>query len=355
MSRKIEIELTSARPDGTWTWRVAGAKQPKGVLESALLPPEAKVGDVLRAEAEIELEGTVITSVLAPPPKRAEPERLQIIGDSRPFEGVTTSLVPKGSRPRRDRDDRPGRPDRGDRPAARGDRPPVRHDRPDAGQRAPEPAEGRGSPRPDRQGPPRDRPGTDRRSGSARTSGPGRDRAAPPRHERTDTNAERAPSGPPRARRLNPGTVHRSAVLDSLAPEERPVAEQLLQGGLPAVRRAVQEQNAKALTEGRPQVQPDALLALAEELLPRLKAAEWRDRAEAASKDVDALNLRDLRSIIAGADAGARDDESRILAKSLREALDHAPPGVIDPRSWAYWNSKLGRYPAPPPPTRRLG
>ena len=39
----------------------------------------------------------------------------------------------------------------------------------------------------------------------------------------------------------------------------------------------------------------------------------------------------------------------------LREALDCAPPGIIDPRSWAYWNSKMGRYPAPPPPQRRFG
>jgi hypothetical protein len=39
----------------------------------------------------------------------------------------------------------------------------------------------------------------------------------------------------------------------------------------------------------------------------------------------------------------------------LREALDHAPPGIIDPRSWAYWNSRLGRYPVPPLPARRLG
>jgi hypothetical protein len=39
----------------------------------------------------------------------------------------------------------------------------------------------------------------------------------------------------------------------------------------------------------------------------------------------------------------------------FREALDRAPPGIIDPRSWAYWNSKFGRYPAPPIPTRRLG
>jgi hypothetical protein len=37
------------------------------------------------------------------------------------------------------------------------------------------------------------------------------------------------------------------------------------------------------------------------------------------------------------------------------EALEKAPPGIIDPRSWGYWNSKMGRYPAPPLPQRRLG
>src|SRR5579862_2254959 len=98
MPRKIDIELTSARPDGSWTWRVAGAKQPKGVLDGALLPGGAKVGDVLRAEAYIELDGTVITAVSAPTTKRAEPDRLQLLSDDRPFEGVTTSLVAKSSR-----------------------------------------------------------------------------------------------------------------------------------------------------------------------------------------------------------------------------------------------------------------
>jgi hypothetical protein len=39
----------------------------------------------------------------------------------------------------------------------------------------------------------------------------------------------------------------------------------------------------------------------------------------------------------------------------FREALDHAPPGIVDPRSWAYWNLKMGRYPPPPLPKRRLG
>jgi hypothetical protein len=34
------------------------------------------------------------------------------------------------------------------------------------------------------------------------------------------------------------------------------------------------------------------------------------------------------------------------------EALDHAPPGVIDKRSWSYWNAVFGRYPAPAMPRR---
>ncbi|HEX4865511.1 MAG TPA: hypothetical protein VFV02_15690, partial [Acidimicrobiales bacterium] len=63
MARRIDIELTSTRPDGTWTWRAAGAKEPKGVLEGALLYEGAKAGDVARAEAEFEIEGITIISV----------------------------------------------------------------------------------------------------------------------------------------------------------------------------------------------------------------------------------------------------------------------------------------------------
>lgn len=39
----------------------------------------------------------------------------------------------------------------------------------------------------------------------------------------------------------------------------------------------------------------------------------------------------------------------------FRDALDHAPAGIIDPRSWAYWNSKMGRYPPLPLPRRHIG
>lgn len=30
---------------------------------------------------------------------------------------------------------------------------------------------------------------------------------------------------------------------------------------------------------------------------------------------------------------------------ALRAALDEAPPGIIDARSWSYWNLMLGRSP----------
>jgi hypothetical protein len=36
------------------------------------------------------------------------------------------------------------------------------------------------------------------------------------------------------------------------------------------------------------------------------------------------------------------------------DALDRAPPGIIDARSWTYWNLRAGRYPPPPLPKRQL-
>ena len=44
-----------------------------------------------------------------------------------------------------------------------------------------------------------------------------------------------------------------------------------------------------------------------------------------------------------------------VRLNELREALKHAPPGVMDKRSWAYWNARFGRYPVPPMPQRRFG
>ncbi len=38
--------------------------------------------------------------------------------------------------------------------------------------------------------------------------------------------------------------------------------------------------------------------------------------------------------------------------EDFRAALEQAPPGVMDERSWAYWNVMTGRDPVPPMPQR---
>jgi hypothetical protein len=70
--------------------------------------------------------------------------------------------------------------------------------------------------------------------------------------------------------------------------------------------------------------------------------------------------LADPVRFMAYAMAYARHEDMRVIREyvsdeDFREALDRAPPGIIDARSWAYWNSKLGRYPPPPLPKRHFG
>jgi hypothetical protein len=50
----------------------------------------------------------------------------------------------------------------------------------------------------------------------------------------------------------------------------------------------------------------------------------------------------------------ATSEDMRLLLKhvgkeGLREAIDAGLPGIVDERSWAYWNLKLGRVPTPLP------
>ena len=78
--------------------------------------------------------------------------------------------------------------------------------------------------------------------------------------------------------------------------------------------------------EGRPEPSTEGVLALAESLVSKVKAAEWRDRAEAAVKAGDDLVMRDLRSLVNGSDV-ARDEASRDLVIALREMLENRVEG----------------------------
>ena len=364
MPRRIDVELTSARDDGTWTWRAAGARQPKGVVASSLLYPDAKVGDVVAAEADFDVDGITITSVTAPKRKAGRTGLLEVASGDDDFQPVITNWKERsGGRDRDPYGERSGPSDgRGGRggpggggPGGGGGRGGDRGGnrggpRPTADWRAkvtpPAPAGGergergrgrdaggrggrggeRGRGRPDTAaaglgagGPTNDRRGGQRPARDGGGGGAAR-RDRPERGPGREGGGEGV--GRPRPKRLSPASTHRTAVLESLSPEQRPVAEQVLRGGIPAVRRAIEEQNKAAKEAGQPEIKPGPLVAMAEELLPKLKTAEWRDRAEAAMADVDEIGLRDLRSVVSGADAAARDDETRALAASLREALD---------------------------------
>ena len=273
MSKRIDIELTSNRGDGTWTWRAAGAKTPKGTLNGAILDAGAKTGDTLKVEAEFDLDGVEILSLVKTKEKSVRGNLLQILGSEKEFQPVTQKLADKSKdrKPKRDGDRKPRRD---------GDKRPPR-----------EGAEGE-------------------KSGDRRPRRPSF--TAPPELPKR-----------PAAKRLKPKRVHRAAVLDTLPVEQRGVAERALTGGIKAVRDAVKEQNEQLKKDGKPLVPAEGLISMAQELLPKLRVAEWLDKAEAAKADIDLLDLRDLRQVVVGADDPmvVRDETTRALATELKAAL----------------------------------
>jgi hypothetical protein len=336
MGRRIDIELTSKRADGTWTWRAPGAREPRGVVDGDLLPADATPGIVLRAEAEFDLEGILVTSIIGP--KSAgrggrEGERIEILGTPTQQSTVSVSLAspegkrrggglfddrppkkrgaPRGERPER-RPDSPPRPRRSERPAEVGEQPAAAPARP---------AGPRGG-RPD-SGPPAREPR--KHADSSRGPRPGPNRGAPP-----DRGS--------RTRALPQSTEHRNAALATLRPEQLPVAEQLLRGGIPALRRAIDEQNARARSEGRTEVAPEPLLAMADELLPKMNLAAWKDRAVAARAADRDCPLRELRAVVAAASTVNLDDEGRELHATLRKSLDARVTALRES-----WLGRIGR------------
>ncbi len=304
MPRRIEIELTSRTPEGAWTWRAVGARQPRGLVESPLVPSGASVGDVLRAEVESGIEGIEIVALAAPPSREEEgpANRIEVVGAPRRGPDISVTLAP-GSRRRRE-DGRPGRPE--GREGREGPR------REGGGRRGAgatgERAEGRGR---------RETAGrVERPARGGRTERPGTERPG------TEGGPRRVGPAPRRDRRPAVSTTHRNALLATLPPEQLPVAEQLLRGGLPAVREAINEQSAKARAAGGPPVSGEALLAMAERLLPAVNLANWKDRASSAQTAGKELRLRELRAVVTASRTVTLDDDGRTLARALQESLE---------------------------------
>ena len=43
-----------------------------------------------------------------------------------------------------------------------------------------------------------------------------------------------------------------------------------------------------------------------------------------------------------------------VSLEEFREAMERAPPGIFDERSWNYWHLMTGQHPPPPMPIRIL-
>ncbi|MDQ3738221.1 MAG: hypothetical protein M3337_03530 [Actinomycetota bacterium] len=299
MPHRIDIELTSARDDGSWTWRASGARQPRGVVDGSILPDTPAVGDQLKVEADYGVDGISILSIVSAPKREERDDVLELLPADANFEPVIEQRV-KRDRPDRSRG-RPGpRRERGDRSdrGSKGDR----TDR-DGGDRRGDPtAASAGG------GDGRDQPG----------EGGRKSRRQPHRHFAPPPELPKRP----KPKRLRPGSQRRTEVLDQLPEASRPIAELALQG-IPAVRQRLRQDNAKAKKEGRPEMPEDSVISMAEELLPKLRAAEWLDRAEAAKRQLEHLDLRDLRSVVASSDdpVVVREESTRTLAAELKAAL----------------------------------
>ena len=274
MSRRIDIELTSALADGSWTWRAAGARKPNGQMDGSLLPPGAAVGDILKVEVEQMLDGIEVQSIVPGREKAEDANVLELLPSEKPFEAVIET------RAKRDRRDDRGR----------------RDDKRDGGRR-------------------RD----NKRDGGRDGDGKGR---SDQRRQRPHFEAPPELPQRPKPKRLRPGKARRNAVLADLPEEQRPIAEMALQG-MSAVRARVKEENARLTEAGQPTMPEASVVKMAEDLLPKLRVAEWLDRAEAAQRQMEHLDLRDLRSVVAASDDPivARDDSTREVADDLRKAL----------------------------------
>lgn len=297
MSRRIEIELTSNKGDGTWTWRAAGAREPRGLISADMIPKGAGISSVFTAEVQSDMDGIAVLAVIETEDTRTAPETIEVLGTGKRSSGV--NFKGGGRRKGKDRGDGFGSGGFG------GD------------------GFGQGQPRQKQQG--------GRRKG--RSGGTGQDRPA----------------------RLRPARVHRKKWLASVPPEHAALAEQIAsgrgianekggasekgnfsEGGSVEERDGASEQsnaseNASASKKGS--VSDKDVSA---KLLSEYRMAEWRDRADLVLSNFEKIDLAEIRMLVADADACARTPETRSQAEEARQKL-----GERTERQHGEWQADL--------------
>ncbi|MGB1650829.1 MAG: hypothetical protein ACPHEP_07365 [Acidimicrobiales bacterium] len=191
MPNRLDIEITSQSTESSYTWRSAGAKEPKGTIKASLLPSGVAIGDVLKVEADFMLDGIEITAVLPQKIKKGGPELLELLGTGTEAAGVTTSLVKKSSNRKRRKDSRVG---------------------------------------------PKNKQAKDRKQS----------RSSKAKTERKD----RKPYRSPRGKRLKPSKKYRNEYIESLPELQKPIAKELSGSTIPNLRRTIEKMD---LPEGFPE------------------------------------------------------------------------------------------------------
>ena len=271
---KIDVEITSQRDDGDWTWRAVGAREPKGTIDASLLPTNSVVGSQFLVETEYFLDGIVITKVFDKKQESGKSETLEILGSGKKTDLVTTQLA-KGKK----------------------------------------------------------RKGTSKRSPSSSTSriNEREKKKSSPEKEQPSNKAIRKPRKQtkrvpdaqfPKSKRLKAKRHHRNETIKNLPDDMKRIAEILLQKGLPGLRESISLQNEIAKKAGEPEIPEEILLKVAEQIYPNLRTAEWLDRADGALRGMDSVDLRDIRSVIVASENVQKNNEVRSLSEKLKEGFN---------------------------------
>ena len=302
MSRRISIELTSNKGDGTWTWRAAGAREPRGLISDDMIPKGAGINSVFTAEVQSDMDGIAVLAVIETEDTRTAPETIEVLGTGKRSTGVNF----KGGGRGRGK----GRGDGFGSGGFGGD-----------GDQSRQKQQG------------------GRRKG--RSQGAGQDRPA----------------------RLRPARVHRKKWLASVPPEHAALAEQIASGrGIPnergeasekvggsdrgspekystsgngsALEKSNSPENDTASENGRSPERDSAPekdfasekgnLAdkdVSAKLLSEYRMAEWQDRADLVLSNFEKIDLAEIRMLVADSDTCARTPETRSQAEVAKQKL----------------------------------
>ena len=259
MSSRIEIEITSKADPKVFTWRALGAREPKGTINSEILPADTKVGDSFRVEADFLIDGIDILRVLPKRDERKLPETLEVIGSGVDKTGVTTSLVKKkrGNKKNKSRKSKNKKP-----------------------------------------------------QGKSKSEDKKSNQTQPVK----SVNDKRRKGNVPRGKRLKAKRTHRNNVIADLPELHKELAREILIGGIPKLRKTLKQMK---LPDGF----DVEIIRYAEKINSDLKTAEWHDRADAVFHGANDVDLRDFRSVVAASGQWARTEEHLELKAQLEASL----------------------------------